>query len=51
MNELRKMVDEAIQDLEKDELKPENVAISEIIKLERSYYYSTKSRSGRLREI
>ena len=51
MTDLRELMESAIQGLAEDEKDPMNLAIKEIIRVERSYYYSARGSSGRIREI
>ena len=53
MTDLRGLMEGAIQELAEEEKDPVNLAIKDIIRVERSCYYSDKEkgRTGRLREI
>lgn len=51
MTNVRELMEAAKKSLEEDEKEPINIAIKEIIGIERNYYYSSKGSSGKLKEI
>ncbi|MCX2975717.1 hypothetical protein EYC87_19275 [Halieaceae bacterium IMCC8485] len=51
MTDLKALFESVKEDLEKESENPKKRAISEIIRVERRYYYAEKNKSGRLREL
>jgi len=51
MTDLKELMNNAVKELEEEENSTLNLAIKDIIRVERNYYYSEKGNSGRLREI
>lgn len=51
MSDLKKLFENAKNELENDALDPVKSAIKEIIRIERRYYYADKNRAGKLKEL